>query len=87
MKYLFMVGMALVIFGICFLVTFRKEKTKRYIVVPRQDIPVLIQRVFRYEHSRKLKFFVKFDAFWIFFYVCNRVISIIVALEIGRAHV
>ena len=29
MKYLLMVGMALVIFGICFLVTFRKEKAKR----------------------------------------------------------
>ena len=29
MKYLFMVGMALVIFGICFLVTFRKEKSKK----------------------------------------------------------
>ena len=33
MKYLFMVGMAIVIFGICFLGTFRKEKAKRYIVV------------------------------------------------------
>lgn len=28
MKYLLMVGMALVIFGICFLVTFRKKKQK-----------------------------------------------------------
>ena len=30
MKYLFMVGMALVIFGICFLITFSKEKAKKY---------------------------------------------------------
>ena len=41
MKYLFMVGMALVIFGICFLVTFRKEKTKRYIVVQGKVIEVV----------------------------------------------
>ena len=40
MKYLLMVGMALVIFGICFLVTFRKEKTKRYIVVQGKVIEV-----------------------------------------------
>lgn len=41
MKYLFMVGMALVIFGICFLVTFRKEKAKRYIVVQGKVIEVV----------------------------------------------
>ena len=41
MKYLFMVGMALVIFGICFLVTFRKEKVKRYIVVQGKVIEVV----------------------------------------------
>lgn len=41
MKYLFMVGMALVIFGICFLVTFHKEKAKRYIVVQGKVIEVV----------------------------------------------
>ena len=41
MKYLLMVGMALVIFGICFLVTFRKEKAKRYIVVQGKVIEVV----------------------------------------------
>jgi len=33
MKYLFMVGIALVIFGICFLITFSKEKAKKYALV------------------------------------------------------
>lgn len=41
MKYLFMVGMALVIFGICFLVTFRKEKAKRYALVQGKVIEVI----------------------------------------------
>ena len=41
MKYLLMVGMALVIFGICFLVTFCKEKAKRYIVVQGKVIEVV----------------------------------------------
>ena len=41
MKYLFMVGMALVIFGICFLVTFRKEKAKKYALVQGKVIEVI----------------------------------------------
>lgn len=40
MKYLLIMGMALVIFGICFLITFRKEKVKRHILVQGKVIEV-----------------------------------------------
>ena len=41
MKYLFMVGIALVIFGICFLITFSKEKAKKYALVQGKVIEVI----------------------------------------------
>ena len=64
MKYLLMVGMALVIFGICFLVTFRKEKAKRYIVVQGKVIEVAkslgvgegftYTPIFEYQYNNKI---------------------------------
>lgn len=41
MKYLFMVGIALVIFGIYFLITFSKEKAKKYALVQGKVIEVI----------------------------------------------
>lgn len=41
MNYLLILGIALVIFGICFLISFIKEKTKRYTLVQGKVIQVI----------------------------------------------
>ena len=41
MKYLLIVGIALVIFGICFLITFSKERAKKYALVQGKVIEVI----------------------------------------------
>lgn len=41
MNYLLIVGIALVIFGICFLITFSKEKAKRYALIQGKVIEVI----------------------------------------------
>lgn len=41
MKCLLIVGIALVIFGICFLITFSKEKAKKYALVQGKVIEVM----------------------------------------------
>lgn len=64
MKYLLIVGIALVIFGICFLITFSKEKAKKYALVQGKVIEVIksvgVNRtgvtytpVFEYQYNNK----------------------------------
>ena len=64
MKYLLIVGIALVIFGICFLITFSKEKAKKYTLVQGKVIEVIksvgVNRtgitytpVFEYQYNNK----------------------------------
>ena len=64
MKYLLIVGIALVIFGICFLITSSKEKAKKYALVQGKVIEVIksvgVNRtgvtytpVFEYQYNNK----------------------------------